>query len=476
VTFFAHAACDAAVAKAVPSPRKVSHSNLVLLTTILASALAFVDGSVVNVGLPAIGMALGAQEETLQWIINAYLLPLSALLLFGGAAGDRFGRKRLLIWGIAVFAVASAGCAAAPDSLWLLASRAVQGAGAAILLPNSLAILGESFEGSARGRAIGIWAAMGAVIGAVGPVLGGWLIDTVGWRAIFLLNLPLAAAAIILAVAYVPEQPHRNNSAPLDAFGAALATVGLGALTWGLTVGTGRSGWTPLAVIAVAAAAVMLLTFVSVERVRGERAMMPLALFGSATFVGLTLLTFFLYAALGGLIVLLPYALITLWHFSATGAGAALLPLPLIIAVASPLMGAVSGRIGARAPLTAGPLVVAAGFALLLRMDNSGDYTVVLPAIVVIAIGMSMAVAPLTTAVLASVDSDHTGSASGFNSAVARIGGLVATALLGSVLTAKEPGFLDEVHDAAISGAAIAAAAGLSALAFFGRSPSRAPT
>jgi MFS family permease len=214
VTFFAHVSCDAAVAKAVPAQGK-----------------AFVDGSVVNVGLPAIGAALGAQEQTLQWIINAYLLPLSALLLLGGAAGDRFGRKRLLIWGIAAFAVASAGCAAAPDSVWLLAGRAVQGAGAAILLPNSLAILGEAFEGSARGRAIGMWAAMGAVIGAVGPVLGGWLIDTVGWRAIFLLNLPLAIAAILLAVAYVPER-HQRNSAPLDALGASLATIGLGALTW----------------------------------------------------------------------------------------------------------------------------------------------------------------------------------------------------------------------------------------------------
>jgi predicted MFS family arabinose efflux permease len=239
----------------------------------------------------------------------------------------------------------------------------------------------------------------------------------------------------------------------------------------GLTVGAGRTGWTPDAVIAIVAAGAMLLAFVHVERVRGKRAMMPLALFSSARFIGLTLLTFFLYAALGGLIVLLPYALITAWHFSATAAGAALLPLPLIIALASPLMGGVSARIGARAPLAAGSLVVASGFALFLRMDNSGNYTVIFPAIVVIAMGMAIAVAPLTTAVLASVDSAHTGSASGFNSAVARIGGLVATALLGGALTAQGAGFLDEVHGAAMAGAAIAFAAGLCVLVFVGRHP-----
>src|SRR5258705_6001886 len=293
-----HALCDAAYARAADGKRGPSHPRLVIATTILASSLAFVDGSVVNVGLPAIGAALSAEDETLQWVINAYLLPVSALLLLGGAAGDRFGRKRLLIGGIAIFAVASALCASAMTPALLLAGRAIQGMGAAILLPNSLAILREAFTGEEHGRAIATWAAMGAVVGAVGPVLGGWLIDTVGWRAIFLLNLPLAIAAIVLAVVFVQDTSRDAKRTPLAVVGGLLATAGLGALTWGLTIGAGHAGWTAEAVIAVVAGGALLLAFVCFEGVRGQRAMMPLTLFTSRTFIGLTLLTFFLYGAL----------------------------------------------------------------------------------------------------------------------------------------------------------------------------------
>src|SRR5258706_10802186 len=295
MSLFIHATCDAAVARTMSPRPKAEHPKLVLATRILASSLAFVDGSVVNVGLPAIGASLGAQADTLQWVINAYLLPVSALLVLGGAAGDRFGRKPLLIFGIAIFALASVLCAMAMSPLWLLSGRAAQGIGAAILLPNSLAILGEAFTGEERGRAIGTWAAMGAVVGAVGPVLGGWLIDTVGWQAIFLLNLPLAAAAILLAVFFVQEAKPSAKRAPLDLGGGVLATVGLGALTWGLTIGAGRAGLTAEAIIGVAAGGGLLLGFFCFEGGRGERAMMPLTLFGSRTFIGLTLLTFFLY-------------------------------------------------------------------------------------------------------------------------------------------------------------------------------------
>jgi len=316
-------------------------------------------------------------------------------------------------------------------------------------------------------------AAMGAVVGAVGPVLGGWLIDTVGWRAIFLLNLPLAIGAIVLALLFVPDAPPGAKRLPLDVMGGLLATLGLGALTWGLTVGAGRAGWTDEAIIAVAAGGAAMLAFVCFEAVRRERAMMPLALFGSRTFIGLTLLTFFLYGALGGLLVLLPYTLITAAHYSATAAGAALLPAPLVIALASPVMGRLAARIGPRWPLTIGPFLVAAGFALMLRMDAGGNYwTIVLPAVLVIAIGMAGAVAPLTTAVLASVDPAHTGSASGFNSAVARTGGLLATALLGAALSAIGQELLVEVHAAAVAGAAIALAASASAFALV-RNPQR---
>lgn len=461
----AHTYCDRTGAHSAHHGGKAAHPRLALATTILASSLAFVDGSVVNVGLPAIGRSLHADAGALQWVVNAYLLPLSALLLLGGAAGDRFGRRRLLIAGVALFALASLGSAIASGRTGLLVSRLLQGIGAAILMPNSLAILGQMFSGEQRGRAIGVWAATGAAMGAAGPVLGGWLIDHGSWRAIFLLNLPLAAGAILLAWRYVPRDQDGRDQ-PLDTAGGVLATAGLGALTWALTIGSGKSGWTSGAEIAAIAAIALLLLLVFVEGRQGERAMMPLALFGSKTFLGLTLLTLLLYGALGGLFVLVPYVLIEGGGYSATQAGAALLPLPIVLAVASPVMGGFAARIGPRLPLALGPLVVAGGFLLALRISANPNYwTDVLPAILAMAFGLSGAVAPLTTAVLSSVDSRHTGSASGFNSAVARTGGLVATALLGSVLAASDGRLLSAFHSAMLVGAVTCAAASLCALA-----------
>lgn len=440
--------------------------NWILVTTILASSLAFIDGSVVNVGLAAIGADLKAGASGLQWAINAYLLPLGALLLLGGAAGDRFGRTRLLVLGTAIFAAASVACAVAPSLAWLLAGRTVQGVGAALLMPNSLAILGASFDGQARGRAVGIWAAMGAVVGAAGPVLGGWLIDTVGWRAIFLLNLAPALGAIALALLFVRDDRPEREAPGLDVLGGSLATLCLGALTWGLTIGAGRAGWTPTAILLMAAGVAAMLAFLLAERSRGARAMMPLDLFGSASFVGLTLLTLLLYGTLGALMVVVPYVLIEAGGYSGTRAGSALMPFAVILAVASPLMGGIAGRIGPRWPLTLGPLVVAAGFLLLLRVGAQTDYwTTLFPAILVMAGGMSGAVAPLTTAVLSSVDRRHTGSASGLNSAVARTAGMVATALLGGVLGASGTALIAEFHIASL--ACAIASVGAAASAFF---------
>src|SRR5581483_2650858 len=276
--------------------RKSSHPTWVLATCILASSLAFVDGSVTNVALPAIGKALGGGAADLQWVINAYLLPLSALLLLGGAAGDRYGRMRLLVGGTVLFAAASGACALAPSLPVLLAARGAQGIGAAILMPNSLAILGASFAGETRGRAIGIWASVGAMLAAIGTLIGGWPIDVGGWRAIFLINLPLALGAIALALITVPDSREREPPA-LDIPGGTLATIALGALTWGLTIGSGHGGWTGLAIANVAAGTVLMLAFVGVEKMRGERAMTPLAMFGSASFIGLSLLTLLLYGA-----------------------------------------------------------------------------------------------------------------------------------------------------------------------------------
>jgi EmrB/QacA subfamily drug resistance transporter len=472
---FPHPGCDSAVALCAKASPTASHSNWVLATTILASSLAFVDGSVVNVALPTLARNFDADAGSLQWVINAYLLPLSALLLLGGAAGDHFGRRRLLILGTSVFALASLGCALAPVLPALFAARVLQGVGAAMLMPNSLAILGQTFSGQSKGRAIGIWAATGAAMGAIGPVLGGWLIDLGSWRAIFLLNLPLACGAIILAWRIVPHDRH-SGTYPLDTIGGTLATIGLAALTWALTVGSSGRGWTPAALTAAAIAVSLLCIFLRFESARGEQAMMPMALFASKSFVGLTLFTFLLYGAMGGLFVILPYVLIKAAGFSATAAGAALLPLPLILTVTSPMAGALAGRIGARLPLTLGPLVVAAGFLIGLRMDSNSSYwSEVLPMIVVIALGMSAAVAPLTTAVLTSVDQEHTGAASGINSAVARTGGLVVTALLGSVLAAEGNLLLPAYRVAMGVGAFICAAASLSALALLDRNQGLRP-
>lgn len=439
----------------------------VLVTCILASSLAFVDGSVVNVGLPAIGHSLHASAADLQWVINAYLLPLSALLLTGGALGDRLGRRSILIFGVALFGVGSALCAVAATLGWLLAARALQGIGAALLLPNSLAIIGAAFSGEARGRAVGTWSATSAMAAAIGPVLGGWLIDEFGWRDIFLINIPLACAALVMAVVFVPKLERGGEETPLDVRGVVLATLSLAAITWGLTAGAGRGGWSMWAVASIIVGVGLIGAFLWNEQVQKDGAMMPLALFKTADFVGLTILTLLLYGALGALLVLVPYLLIQGAGYSGTAAGAALLPFPIVLALTSRAMGGLAGRFGSRIPLTAGPMIVAVGFLLLLRVDAGTNYWYgVFPAIVVMSIGMAGAVAPLTTAVLSSVDARHTGSASGLNSAVARAGGLIATALLGSVLAASGQTLFSAFHRATIACAVASVTAGVAAWLF----------
>ncbi len=460
-----HWACDRTAAAAAPETARddTPHPRAVLATTILASSLAFIDGSVVSVGLPLIGRSLAAAGGSLSWIVNGYLLPLSALLLIGGAVGDLYGRRRLLILGVSLFAIASVLCATAPNLQWLLAGRLLQGIGAAILMPNSLAILGSSFAGETRGQAIGIWAAAGAAAGAAGPLIGGWLIDQTGWRAIFFINVPLAMAAIILAALFVPDERDRE-SGPLDLAGATLAATGLAALTWGLTAISSAQGQPAGGLAALTGGAAILVLFVYVERRRKDAAMMPLALFASRKSIGLSLLTLLLYGALGGLLVLVPYVLIEASGYSATMAGAALLPLPLVVALASPAMGRLAGRIGPRLQLSIGPGIVAIGYVLAMRIGGpSGYWLTTFPAMLVIALGMACAVAPLTTAVLASVEPRHTGVASGFNSAVARTGGLIATALASTVLVAGDQNLLSSFRGAAVIGAVASVAAGGSA-------------
>jgi EmrB/QacA subfamily drug resistance transporter len=483
--------CDHGVASAAPpASAATKHPTGTLAATILGSSLAFIDGSVVNVGLPAIERDLassGASGASIGWLINAYLLPLGALVLLGGVAGDRYGRKRMFIAGMALFTAASLACALAPGFAWLLAARAVQGAGAALLMPASLALLGAAFNGEARGRAVGSWAAAGAVTGALGPLAGGWLIDVVGWRSIFLVNLPIAAVAAWLGWRYVDES-RSGDAAPLDVAGAFLATAGLGFLTYGLTVVAARSagaggasvgGSTGLGAAALVAGSLLLVAFVALEAHLGRRAMMPLVLFGTRTFVGVSLLTLCLYAALGGMVVLLPYLLIRSAGYSAAAAGAALLPLPIAMGLGSRAAGRLAERIGARVLLTAGPIVVAAGFALFMRVGTGkiGYAQDLLPALAVIALGLTLSVAPLTAAVMGAVDAAHVGSASGVNNAIARVAGLLATALLGFVLTggASSPTFIARFHGAAIVGALLALAAGAAAFALVRDSGARQP-
>ena len=439
------------------------HPRWTLVACILASSLSFVEGSVLNVALPAIRHSFGAGATDVQWVVNAYLLPLSALLLLGGALGDHYGRRRLLLIGTGLFAAASLLCALAPAFALLVAGRVLQGVGAALLLPNSLALLNTAFEGEARGRAIGIWASAGAAAAAVAPLIGGWLVDHVGWPSIFYLNLPLAAGAMALAARFAAESSN-EDAARTDYPGAILATLGLLALTWGLTLWSVQLRFNGLTLAMLLGGLVGLAAFLLAERRRGDRAMMPLAMFGDRSFVGLTALTFLLYGAFGAVMLLLPYVLIEAKGFSPLQAGLAMLPLAVLIATASPLMGKLAARIGGRLPLTVGPLVVAAGMLLARRVESSHDYwTTVFPAVTVLALGMAIAVAPLTSTVLASVDDRHSGTASGLNSAVARTGGLIATALLGAVLASQAEALIDSFHVALLAGAAVSAAAGLTA-------------
>ena len=445
-----------------------SDSRWTLVTCVLASSLSFVEGSVLSVALPAIRTSYGAGAEQVQWVVNAYLLPLSALLLLGGALGDQFGRRRLLVIGTGIFGVTSLLCALAPSLPILLAARAAQGIGAALLLPNSLALLNAAFQGERRGRAVGIWAASGAAMAAVAPLLGGWLVGTVGWPAIFYINLPLALGATLLALRFVAES-REAAAGRTDYAGALLATAGLGGLTYALTLWSATRTFSQQALIALAAGAVMLTAFLWIEHRRGNRAMMPLALFEGRCFSGLNLLTFLLYGAFSAAMLLIPYVLITSGGYSPVQAGLAMLPLPILMTSASPTMGSLAAKLGPRLPLTVGPLIVGAGMLLASLIDADRSYwTGAFPTILVMALGMTIAVAPLTSSVLGSVEEQHVAMASGFNSAVARTGGLIATALLGTVLASDGTALFKGFHMAMFVSAAVAAVAGIVGLTMLG--------
>ena len=408
-----------------------AQGRLVLLATILGSGLAQLDGSVVNVALPRIGENLGAGLTGLQWTINAYTLTLSGLLLLGGSLGDRLGRRRIFLVGVVWFALASAGCALAPTSGVLIAMRALQGVGAALLTPGSLAILEAVFRRQDRAPAIGAWTGLGGVATALGPVLGGVLVGLApwGWRLVFLINLPLAVVVVIVTRAAVPETRDEEATGKLDVPGALLAAVGLAGVILALTEGPAK-GWSPAVIVSGLAGIVLLVAFLVNERVR-PNPMMPLDLFRSRQFAAANLVTFVVYGSLSGALFLLPVQLQIVSGFSPVEAGSALLPITVVMLLLSARMGRLATRIGPRWPMTVGPIVAAAGMALFTRLGPGSTYVEdVLPAVLVFALGLSITVAPLTATVLAAAPEHQVGVASAVNNDVARTAGLLAVAVL----------------------------------------------
>ncbi len=400
-----------------------------ILATVLGSGIAFLDGTVVNVALPTIGRELGGGLAVQQWVLDGYLLTLSSLLLLGGALGDRYGRRRVFVAGLIAFTLASLGCGLAPTGGVLVAARLVQGIGAAALVPGSLALIDSTIAPADRGRAIGVWAGMSGVTSALGPFLGGWLVDAASWRWVFFINVPLAAVAVYVALRHVGESRGAGTTGRLDYVGAASVTVGLSGVIFALIEVPAR-GWTVLTVAAFVVGAGALTAFPIIEG-RHPNPLLPLGIFRSAQFSGANLTTLAVYSALGGGMFLLALQLQQSMGYSALAAGLATMPITVIMLLASPRIGAFAQQTGPRVLMTVGPVVAGGGLALLARVTPGASYdSAVLPAVLVFGLGLSITVAPLTSTVLAAVSEEHVGAASGVNNAVSRLASLLAVAVL----------------------------------------------
>ena len=400
----------------------------VLVVAVLGSGIAFLDGTVVNVALPHIGEDLNASTSSLQWILNGYLLTLASLILLGGSLGDRYGRRRVFVVGVGVFTAASLLCAVAPNAGVLVAARLAQGIGGALLTPGSLAMIEATFRPQDRARAIGAWSGLGGVATALGPLLGGYLVEAVSWRAIFIINIPLGILVMALATRHVPETRDPTASGRLDFRGSALAALGLAGTTYALIEGpNGMSG----AVVAAGIGGVLALIAFLLEEHRSDNPMMPLDIFASRQFSAANLVTFAVYAALGGFFFLFVSFLQISLGYSPIAAGAASLPVTALLLVFSARSGALAQRIGARIPLTVGPLVIAVALLLMTRLEPGDSYlTDVLPPVIIFGLGLTLVVAPVTATVLAAADARHSGIASGINNAVSRVASLLAVAVL----------------------------------------------
>ncbi|CAA9523598.1 MAG: Uncharacterized MFS-type transporter [uncultured Rubrobacteraceae bacterium] len=426
------APCDEGVVRSKPaaSPCGPLSEPWVLAATIIGSAMAFIDGTVVNVALPQIQERLGATAVDAQWIVESYALFLAALILVGGSLGDHYGRRRIYSLGIVLFAVASVGCGLALTPGQLIAARAVQGVGGAMLVPGSLAIISASFDEARRGRAIGTWSGFSGITAALGPVLGGYLVENVSWRAAFLINVPLAVVVLLIVARHVPES-RDPDARRLDIPGAVLATVGLGGVVFGLIESQSNGFGDPLVLLSLVAGVAALVGFVVAEG-RSREPMMPLSLFRTRNFTGANLLTLLLYAGLGGSLYFLPFNLIQVHGYSATAAGSSFLPFIVITFLMSRWAGGLVTRYGAKLPLVIGPTIAAGGFLLFALPGTDGSYwTTFFPAICVQGFGMSLVIAPLTTTAMNSVTGRHSGLASGVNNAVSRTAALLAIPVLG---------------------------------------------
>lgn len=436
----------------------VQQKRWVLAASILGSSLAFIDGTVANVALPAIQHALSATVYEAQWVIEAYALLLAALLLAGGSLGDLHGRRRVFLAGVALFGVASLACALSQDVHQLIAARAVQGVGGALLIPGSLALISASFPQEERGRAFGTWAGFTGITAGAGPLVGGWLIDNYSWAWAFAVNVPLALLVLVITWARVPEsRDEAKAGTKLDAAGALLATLALGGIVFAFIEAPAR-GWRSMAVLgALGLGMVALAAFIRVERTR-RSPMLPLELLRNRNFAGANLLTLLLYAALGGGLFFLPLNLIQVQGLSATAAGAALLPFIVVMFALSRWAGGLVETRGARLPLVMGPLIAAAGFALLALPGTHASYRAFLPGIAVMGLGMALAVAPLTTTVMNAVGPEHAGTASGVNNAVSRVAGLLAVAVFGYLMASIfEPRLQQALASSGLSGDVVAA-------------------